>query len=60
MDERLEPTARKIAARKMGLVKDPDGLKLPDDLWQQALPDAEADLYESDRDAALDSIGWFG
>lgn len=60
MDERLELTARQIAAHKMGLIKDPEGLKLPDDLWKQAIPDAEAELYERDRDAALDSIGWFG
>jgi hypothetical protein len=35
---KLELRARKIAAIKMGLIKDPDGLRLPDDLWKQALP----------------------
>ena len=33
--------ARCIAARKMKLVKDPHGIRLPDDIWRQALPDAE-------------------
>lgn len=37
----LEVRARRIAARKMGLVKDVEGANLPDDLWRQALPDAE-------------------
>lgn len=36
----LEQEARKIAARKMGLVKDADGARLPDDLWRQCLPEA--------------------
>ena len=33
--------ARVLAARKMGLTKDPYGMKLPDELWQQAKPDAD-------------------
>ena len=33
--------ARVLAARKMGLIKDTYGMKLPDYLWRQALPDAE-------------------
>ena len=37
----IERSARLIAAKKMGLVKDPEGLRLPDDLWRQALPQAE-------------------
>ncbi len=36
----LEIRARRIAARKMGLVKDKMGERLPDDLWKQCLPDA--------------------
>jgi hypothetical protein len=40
MDE-LERRARRIAAIKMGLVKDTMGERLPDDLWRQALPAAE-------------------
>lgn len=40
----VEREARLIAARKMGLVKDPEGLRLPDDLWMQALPDAEREM----------------
>lgn len=30
-----EKAARKMAAKVMGLVKDPEGLDLPDELWQQ-------------------------
>lgn len=41
-----ETIARKFAAEKMGLVKDPSGLRLPDDLWQQMLPAAR--LYLED------------
>ena len=33
--------ARVLAARKMGLINDPHGMRLPFDLWRQALPDAE-------------------
>jgi hypothetical protein len=40
----LEVRARRIAAIKMGLVKDdPEGERLPDDLWQQCLPQAKAE-----------------
>ena len=38
--EKQEREARAKAARKMGLVKDPEGLNLPDDIWMQALPPA--------------------
>lgn len=40
----VERTARAIAAEKMGLVKDPFGLRLPDELWQQAIPQALIEL----------------
>jgi hypothetical protein len=33
--------ARALAARKMGLIADPQGILLPEDLWSQCLPDAE-------------------
>ena len=33
--------ARCLAAHKMGLIKDPHGMELPEDLWRQAMPDAE-------------------
>jgi hypothetical protein len=39
--ERAEALARKIAAQKMGLIKDPDGKRLPDDLWKQAEAEAK-------------------
>lgn len=42
----LERAARRIAASMMNLVKDPEGLKLPDDLWQQAIPRAEKECEE--------------
>ena len=33
--------ARCLAARKLSLIEDPHGLRLPFDLWRQALPEAE-------------------
>lgn len=39
-----ETFARRFAAKKMGLVKDPWGTNLPDDLWQQCIPDAQRAL----------------
>ena len=33
--------ARALAARKMGLTNDTYGMKLPEELWRQAKPDAE-------------------
>ena len=33
--------ARVLAARKMGLIKDSHGMHLPEELWRQAMPDAE-------------------
>lgn len=41
-----ETIARRMAAQKMGLVKDIHGLRLPDDLWQQMLPAARDYLDE--------------
>lgn len=37
----VEWIARYIAAKKMGLVKDPKGLNLPKELWQQCIGDAK-------------------
>ena len=37
----LEVFARRIAAKKMNLQDDSEGAKLPDDLWQQCIPQAE-------------------
>ncbi len=39
----VERVARAIAAEKMGLVKDPFGLRLPDEMWKQVLPQAIAE-----------------
>lgn len=39
-----ETVARGMAAKKMGLIKDPQGLRLPDDIWQQMLPAARSFL----------------
>ena len=33
--------ARCLAARQMGLVFDKHGMKLPEELWRQCMPDAE-------------------
>jgi hypothetical protein len=33
--------ARCLAARKMKLIKDPNGMKLPEDIWRRSMPDAE-------------------
>lgn len=35
-----ERRARAKAAAKMGLINDPEGMNLPDDLWMQGLPPA--------------------
>lgn len=48
----LERRARLLAARKMRLVKDVRGLKLPDVLWTQMLPAAHRELA---AEALLDS-----
>jgi hypothetical protein len=37
----VEFLARCLAARKMKLIKDPYGVRLPDELWIQAMPEAE-------------------
>lgn len=37
----LEFLARCLAARKMSLIHDKQGGRLPEDLWRQCLPDAE-------------------
>jgi hypothetical protein len=39
-----ENFARRFAAKKMGLVDDPWGKNLPDDLWQQCIPQAQRAL----------------
>lgn len=36
----VETVARRIAAEKCRLVKDPYGERLPDDIWTQAIPEA--------------------
>ncbi|MER8532075.1 hypothetical protein NKH61_05390 [Mesorhizobium sp. M1005] len=39
-----ENFARRFAAKKMGLQEDPRGKKLPDDLWQQCISQAQRAL----------------
>ena len=46
-----EAIARRIAARKTG-VACRTGIGLPDDIWRQALPDADDAL------AAIEAAGW--
>lgn len=41
-DDLREAVARAISAFRMGLVLDPDGKKLPDEMWRQSLGHAEA------------------
>ena len=41
-EEQIERAARKIAAQKCGLVLDPDGERLPGDIWRQAIPQVHA------------------
>lgn len=57
MTDELERRARAIAAQKMGLAS---GDRLPDDLWRQALPQAERELAHAtltaERDAALAEV----
>lgn len=43
----IEKAARIIAASRMRLIADPNGERLPDDLWQQARPEAER-LYREE------------
>lgn len=40
LEELVEPLARQFAAEKMALVKDRNGDNLPDDIWQQCVPQA--------------------
>lgn len=55
----LEKLARRIAARKMGLTKDVFGQNLPDDLWKQAIPDANREIQQRRSDAEdLDIFGF--
>jgi hypothetical protein len=39
-ESKVEPMARILAAEKMGLPDDNYGENLPDDLWQQCIPEA--------------------
>jgi hypothetical protein len=49
--DQLEARARRIAAIKMGLKEDPDGLKLPNDLWRQCWDDAVAEATRARSNA---------
>lgn len=51
-----EAVARYIAARKMGLVKDPTGARLPDSLWHRYRDQAATLLATNDLARALDLI----
>jgi len=52
MDD-IERVARGMAAKKMGLIKDHDGMRLPDDLWQQAIPAAQDFLDQLAHEIAM-------
>lgn len=40
LESMVETVARALAAERMALRKDTEGRRLPDDLWQQAIPQA--------------------
>jgi len=42
----VETRAKKLAADKMGLLKDPTGSNLPAELWRQCLPAARKELSD--------------
>jgi hypothetical protein len=52
-ENELERRARRIAAIKMGLVRDVKGERLPDDLWRQALPAARRELESEAVDCSI-------
>jgi hypothetical protein len=60
-DRRREALARLCAAGKMQLLRDPVGQRLPDELWQQMLPQADAILTllilkSGDRNRVVESM----
>lgn len=58
-EQRREAMARVLAAALMGLVKDPTGANLPEDLWKRMLPKADGALFltTSDYEAEDDYHG---
>lgn len=56
LDSEVEQIARYIAARKMGLMKDPTGARLPDNLWQRYTNQATQLLRSNDADEAADLV----
>jgi hypothetical protein len=40
LEAMVEIVARQVAAERMGLRRDTEGAQLPDDLWQQCIPQA--------------------
>jgi hypothetical protein len=47
-EQRVEMEARAIAAYRIGSA-DPTGSRLPNDIWRQAIPDAERSIQISDE-----------
>ena len=52
----LETRARHLAADKMGLINDPEGDRVPAELWRQCLPQARADLPMAPHYEAQDVV----
>jgi hypothetical protein len=51
----LEIGSRALAAHKMGLEHDPQGLKLPADLWRQCMPEVAA-IYRALEDQGCELV----
>jgi hypothetical protein len=57
MSPLVERVARKRAAKKMGLINDSLGERLPDELWRQAAPEAERFIHEASIDEIEAELG---
>lgn len=55
MDD-IEAVARFIAAKKMGLIKDTEGVRLPDEFWHRYRDKASALLAGSGREECFDLV----
>lgn len=56
MSDEVEQISRLIAARKMGLVKDPTRARLPESLWRRYIGQATELLRSNDVDEVVDLV----